>query len=113
VLRAYADEHVQSAIIQALRQRGMDVVAVQERQGAGTDDAEVLAEALRDERVLLTNDTDFLALAARYARRGDMFAPIFFWPQQSRRRVGEIVRRIIREANRGTFAVACSQVYFL
>ena len=102
-----------SAIVQALRQRGMNIVTVQERQGEGTDDAEVLTEALRDNRIVLTNDTDFLALAARYATRGEPFAPIFFWPQQSRRRVGEIVRRIIREANRGDYAAAGSRVHFL
>ncbi|MFZ1937339.1 MAG: DUF5615 family PIN-like protein [Thermoguttaceae bacterium] len=59
MLKAYADEHVLAAIIQALRRRGMDVVTVQQRQGEGTDDAEVLVEALRDSRLLLTNDTDF------------------------------------------------------
>jgi hypothetical protein len=113
VLAAYADEHVRSAIVQALRQRGMDVVTVQQRQGEGTEDADVLAEALRDSRVLLTNDTDFLRLAARYSTRGQRFAPIFFWPQQGRRRVGEIVRGIIREASRDNYGMACSQVHFL
>jgi hypothetical protein len=113
MLKAYADEHVVSAIVQALRQRGMDVVTVQERQGEGTDDADVLAEALRDARIMLTNDTDFLALAAQCGKRAEQFAPIFFWPQQSRRRVGAIVRGIIRDANRGTYAEACSRVHFL
>ena len=113
MLKAYADEHVMWAIVQALRQRGMDVVTVQERQGEGTDDAEALAEALRDSRIMLTNDTDFLVLAAQHSRRGESFAPVFFWPQQSRRRVGEIVRGIIRQASRSDYAAACSRVYFL
>jgi hypothetical protein len=113
VLKAYADEHVLSAIVQALRRRGMDVVTVQERQGEGTDDADVLAEALRDSRIVLTNDTDFLILAAQCAARPATFAPIFFWPQQSRRRVGEIVRGIIREASHGSYEEACSRVHFL
>ena len=112
MLKAYADEHVQSAIVQALRRRGMDVVTVQERQGEGTGDAEVLAEALHGSRVVLTNDTDFLVLAAQCATRGELFAPIVFWPQQSRRHVGEIVRGIIRDANRADYAAACSRVYF-
>ena len=112
-MKAYADEHVQSAIVQALRQRGMDVLTVQQRQGEGTDDAEVLIEALRNSRILLTNDTDFLGLAARCATKGERFAPIFFWPQQSHRRVGEIVRGIIREASRGNYATSCSRVHFL
>jgi hypothetical protein len=112
VLRAYADEHVHSAIVQALRTRGMDVVTVQDRGRQGTDDAELLAEALRGERVMLTNDTDFLALASRCARRGETFAPIFFWPQ-NRRGVGEIVRRILREADPAEYAGASSRVHFL
>lgn len=113
MLKAYADEHVRSAIVQALRQRGTDVVTVQQRQGEGTDDAEVLAEALRDSRIVLTNDTDFLKLAAQFASRRVRFAPVFFWPQQGPRRVGELVHRIIREASRGDYAAACSRVHFL
>ena len=113
MLKAYADEHVLSAVVQALRSRGMEVVTVQERQGEGTGDADVLAEALRDGRIVLTNDTDFLVLASQCAARAEPFAPIFFWPQQSRRRVGEIVRGIIRDASRSTYAEACSRVCFL
>ena len=112
MLRAYADEHVVFPIVQALRARGMDVVTVQDRGREGTDDAELLAEALSDERVMLTNDTDFLALAARHAARGATFPPIFFWPQQ-RRRIGEIVRSIIRQASGLDYGAARSMVYFL
>jgi hypothetical protein len=112
VLRAYADEHVHAAIVQALRARGMDVVTVQDHGREGTDDAELLAEALGDERVMLTNDTDFLSLAAEYARRAEAFAPVLFWPQQGRR-VGEIVRRILRVAGSEKYSSAASRVYFL
>jgi hypothetical protein len=112
VLRGYADEHVAFPIVQALRARGMDVVTVQDRGREGADDAELLTDALSDERVMLTNDTDFLALAAEYAARGVAFAPVFFWPQQ-RRRIGEIVRRIIRQASGLHYATAQSRVYYL
>jgi len=112
VLKAYADEHVVHAVVQALRTRGMDVVTVQDCGRRGVDDATLLVEALQQQRVLLTNDQDFLALAADCAGRGEVFAPIFFWPQQ-RRAVGEIVRRIIREATRSDYPAACSRVYFL
>lgn len=112
MLRAYADEHVVFAIVQALRARGMDVVTVQDRGREGTDDPELLAEALSEERVMLTNDTDFLALAAQNSARGMTFAPIFFWPQQGRR-IGEIVRRIIRQASGLDYEAAQSMVYFL
>ena len=82
MLRGYADAHVVLALIQALRQRGMDVVRVQDRGREQADDADLLDEALADERVMLTNDTDFLVLAAERGTRQERFAPIFFWPQQ-------------------------------
>ena len=112
MLKAYADEHVVFGLVQALRQRGMDVIRVQDRGREQTDDAELLDEALHDERVMLTNDVDFLALAAQRAAQQQRFAPIFFWPQQ-RRSIGQLVRSIIREASRYDYDSACSQVFFL
>ncbi len=112
MLKAYADEHVVFAIVQALRTRGMDVVTVQDREREGTDDSLLLAEALQDQRIILTNDQDFLALASELAGRGETFAPIFYWPQQ-KRSVGEILRRIIRDASREDYSATCSQVFFL
>ena len=112
MLNGYADEHVMFGLVQALRQRRMNVVRVQEHGREQADDADLLDEALADERVMLTNDTDFLALAAARAARQQRFAPIFFWPQQ-RRSIGQLVRSIIREASRHDCNSACSQVFFL
>jgi hypothetical protein len=112
MLKAYADEHVVFGLVQALRQRGMDVVRVQDRGREQADDAGLLDEALHEERVMLTNDVDFLVLAAQRAVQHQRFAPIFFWPQQ-RRSIGQLVRSIIREASRHDYDSACSQVFFL
>jgi biotin operon repressor len=48
MLKGYADEHVVFGLVQALRQRGMDVVRVQERGREQADDAALLNEALAD-----------------------------------------------------------------
>jgi len=112
VLKAYADEHVIAPLVAALRKRGMDVVTVQERRREGADDADLLAEAFHEQRIMLTNDQDFLVLAAQHAARGEVFAPIFFWPQQQRQ-IGELIRRIIRVASQQEYAKMCSQVFFL
>gem|GEM_PF-1908599 len=112
MLKGYADKHVVFGLVQALRQRGMDVVRVQDRGREQADDADLLDEALTDERVMLTNDMDFLILAAERTAQQERFAPIFFWPQQ-RRSIGQLVRSIIREASRLDFDSACSQVFFL
>lgn len=112
MLKGYADVHVVFAIVQALRRRGMDVVTAQDRGRQEAADAELLAEALADQRVILTNDADFLVSAARYSAQGETFAPIYFWPQQGRS-VGETFRRILREASLEDYRSACSRVHFL
>lgn len=90
MLKGYADVHVVFAIVQALRRRGMDVVTVQDRGHDESEDDELLAEALADERVMLTNDADFLVLAGQLGSQGNTFAPIYYWPQQGRP-VGEMI----------------------
>lgn len=112
MLKGFADVHVVHAIVQALRRRGMDVATAQQRGLQEADDSDLLAAALDEERVMLTNDTDFLALAARCSANDETFAPIYFWPQQGRS-VGEMVRRILREASLEDYPSACSQVHFL
>lgn len=99
-------------IVRALRQRGMDIVTVQDSRCEGTDDPELLEDALLQRRILLTNDTDFLVLASKLVANGDAFAPVFFWPQQQRS-VGEVMRAVIREASRDDDNAICSQVFFL
>jgi predicted nuclease of predicted toxin-antitoxin system len=61
-LRFLADENIPQAVILSLRSRGIDVAAVQEAC-LGASDAEVLALAASERRVLLTFDKDFGALA--------------------------------------------------
>jgi hypothetical protein len=112
VLKGYADPHAVFAIVQALRTRGMDVVTAAERSQQEADDSELLADALANQRIMLTNDSDFLALAAELAKRGEVFAPIFYWPQQQRG-IGEIMRKIIREATLHSYEEAASRVFFL
>lgn len=60
MLKAYADENVTNAVVQALRKRGMDVVTVSDQGREGAGDESLFTEALTDKRVLMTNDRDFL-----------------------------------------------------
>jgi len=112
MLKAYADENVIAPLVEALRRRGMDVVTVQERGRREADDAELLDEALLDERLMLTNDTDFLAIASDRASRGESFAPIIYWPQQQRR-IGDLVQALIALASNHEYSQLLGQVVFL
>jgi hypothetical protein len=112
LLNGLADVHVVFAITQALRLRNMDVVTAQERDLATANDDQLLLIALSERRVMLTNDTDFLALAAQLSADNKTFAPIYFWPQQQRS-IGEIMRSIIHEASSEDYETACSRVHFM
>jgi hypothetical protein len=57
------DEHVGSAIVHGLRRRGLDVVTVTEAGMRGKNDHDQLAFALNTQRVIFTQDRDFLRLA--------------------------------------------------
>ena len=83
-VRYYVDEHVGKAVVQGLRQRGVDVVtAVEAGMSSATDEAQ-LAFALNARRVIFTQDGDFLRLAASgvshagiaYAQQGTSIGPI-------------------------------------
>lgn len=64
-IRFYLDEQVARAVASALRRRGVDVLTVQDAGLLGAADEEHLSRALRERRVIFTQDTDFLRLHAR------------------------------------------------
>jgi len=53
-----ADESCAEPVIRALREAGHDVLAIAEI-AAGASDEQVLEQAVREERVLITEDLDF------------------------------------------------------
>lgn len=64
-MRLIVNENVSATVIRTLRERGHDVLSVKESL-RGIGDAEILARAQADERVLVTHDKDFGELAFRY-----------------------------------------------
>jgi predicted nuclease of predicted toxin-antitoxin system len=70
------DEHVGKAVVQGLRQRGVDVVTVVEAGMLSATDEAQLAFALKAGRVIFTQDGDFLRLAASdVSPAGIVYAP--------------------------------------
>jgi hypothetical protein len=79
------DEHVSPRVADALRASGHDVVAVSEvRELRGRSDDDILAQATRDERAVVThNFADFLSIAGEWstasrAHSGLVLVPIGF-----------------------------------
>ena len=88
-IRYYTDEHVSRAVIRGLRERGIDILSVPEADMMGAKDDEHLEFALRESRVLFTQDTDFLRLAAE----GREHAGIIHAPQGTG--TGQIIRGLL------------------
>ena len=64
MLRFHLDEHVAHAVAHGLRQRQIDVTTTMDVGLLSALDEDHLEFALRENRVVFTNDSDFLRLAA-------------------------------------------------
>ena len=75
----YADEHFPRQITRGLRQRGVDVLTVQDDGRSGEkDDAVLLDRATALGRVMLSCDRDYLIEAGRRQRSGEAFAGLIY-----------------------------------
>lgn len=75
-VRFYTDEHVATAVVHGLRQRGVDVLTVSDARLLSATDEDHLARARAEGRVLFTQDPEFLRLhAAGVAHAGIVYAP--------------------------------------
>ena len=87
-IRYFTDEHVAPAIANGLRKRGGDVLTISEAGLLGIDDEDLLAFVREKQRVIVTQDRDFLRLAAQEAHHpGVVYAP-------QERSIGEMVRML-------------------
>lgn len=86
-IRFHLDENVDHDIARGLRRRGVDVTTATDAQLLGAEDAQHIAFAVASQRVIYTNDADFL----RLVESGVEHCGIVFCPMNSRT-VGEIVR---------------------
>ena len=82
-LQLYMDHHVRRPITTALRLRGVDVITAQQDGTATWDDDKLLDRATEFGRVVFTQDTDFLRMAAQRQRAGIAFAGVVFAEQRA------------------------------
>jgi predicted nuclease of predicted toxin-antitoxin system len=87
VLRFHLDEQVPHAVAHGLRRRQIDVTTTTDAGLLGAADEEHIAFALRENRVIFTNDRDFLRLAAAGAEHAGI---VYCAPEDSR--IGNAVR---------------------
>jgi predicted nuclease of predicted toxin-antitoxin system len=88
-IRFYCDEHIHPAITNALRRRGVDILTAQEADMLGVPDEKHLQYATSQERVILTQDADFL----RIHKTGTPHHGIVYAPQSTP--TGEMIQGLI------------------
>ena len=71
MLRFHLDEHIDSAIADGLRRRGIDVTTTAEAGLRGAGDEAHVAFALSEGRVVVTNDADFCDVIFLVCPAGD------------------------------------------
>jgi predicted nuclease of predicted toxin-antitoxin system len=88
-MRFHLDEHVAHAVAEGLRRRGIDVTTSNDAGLLEAPDEEHVAFALREGRVIVTHDADFLRLhAQRFAHHGVVFVA------RGGRSIGDVVRHL-------------------
>jgi predicted nuclease of predicted toxin-antitoxin system len=92
-IRLYIDEDVHESIAPALRRHGYDVLSVREAERRGFSDAEQLAYAVAEGRVLFSfNAADYMALHLEYLSHGQEHAGIVISKQVP---ISETVHRLL------------------
>lgn len=82
MLAFYMDHHVNAAIRDGLRRRGIEVITAFQDGSSEEEDAVVLARATHLGLVLVTHDDDFLRIARQWRDEEREFVGIVFAIQQ-------------------------------
>jgi predicted nuclease of predicted toxin-antitoxin system len=113
-LKLLLDEMYPHAIAGQLRARGHDVVAVTERHDLrGLPDRSLFAAAVKERRVLVTDDLGFRSLDAERRSRGEAHPGLVFtsnkrFPRGQPRTIGRLVRALDRFLSTKAAAIAKS-----
>ena len=89
----YTDADIHGPLVEALIQRGWDVLRAVDRFRQATDDPRHFDEAVRQGRVLVSNDSDMKVLAEERLDEGGSFPGLVWWPRKhyTRMSVSDIV----------------------
>lgn len=88
-IRYHLDEHIDFAVAQGLRRRGIDITTTADAGLLGANDTDLIAFAVSDGRVIVSNDHDLL----RLHDQGVEHPGIAYGHQQSRT-IGETIRAL-------------------
>lgn len=111
-LAFYSDVHVPTAITDGLRRRSIDVLTSQEDGTRRDEDINLLRRAREREPVIITQDEDFLVIAASWQESRWEFMGVIFAPQDPAR-IGLYIDEIELIAHCYSIADVANLVYYL
>lgn len=88
-IKLYTDEHVPNSVVKGLRLRGIDVLTTKEAELLGAEDEAHLEFAVEKQRVIFTQDEDFLRLHAKGLEHCGIIYAHQWTP------IGQIIRGIV------------------
>jgi predicted nuclease of predicted toxin-antitoxin system len=89
-IQFYLDENVDGDVARGLHTRSIDALTTAEAGNRGMSDEEHLAYALRENRVIITQDSDFLVLHHRQIEHAGI---VYYKPQT--RSVKQLLRSLL------------------
>ena len=89
-LRFYMDQHFPAPASLGLRRHGIDVLTAQEAGRCGLPDADQLAFSSAENRVMVSFDTDFLALHQSGAAHAGIA-----WCQEQKYSIGQLIQAVL------------------
>jgi hypothetical protein len=89
-IRFYFDQHIPAAVSAGLKQHGVDVLTAQATNRCGATDQEQIAFASSDARVVVTFDTDYLAMDAAGVRHEGIA-----WCPATKYSIGELIQALL------------------
>ena len=108
----YMDEHIRRSITLGLRLRGIDVLTVQEDERTNTPDPILLDRATELERVIFSQDQDFLIEAQRRQSAGINVSGVIYTSQLSMS-IGDCIRDLEIIAKVGNLEEFANRVQYL
>ena len=90
LLRFYMDQHFPGPVSRALIRHGVDVLTTQDAGRCATSDEDQLAFGTTEQRVMVTFDTDFLALHRSGVEHGGIV-----WCPETKYGIGELIQALL------------------
>lgn len=79
-IKFYTDTHIAKAVAVQLRQKGVDIVRCEEIGMAEASDTQLLEYATREQRTMISEDSDFAKLHAQWLETGKNHTGIIIVP---------------------------------